>query len=634
MTTCHIFRFLFLCYTLINGQILQAERLPVRQTGSFLQSIRQEWDARRRVGNSMKKRGFRYRIIMAMVLVAMLCIAVIETVSYYVQQDEIVNNYLTTVQSKAKLQLNHFESLMQTMYMELNGINCSDALQEAITEYTTSDRSYDDELQFSRSLQELLPNMDYDCHLYLYLTDEEAMFTSRSSYSRIELNRANLFTWKNRSDNPFAPLFYMNYFTDSAEYVFGYAQAVTDSLGQEIGQIGLTIEERSLYYDTINILNHNDDGEVYYLVNERGVVCCSEEVSELDILQRELKSEKANSYAAWTMEDGSVLLLTRSANLGYAIVCRSDMSQPREALRYLLYSIVGLMAAVAGGLVLASWLITYRLYSPMEALLQTITRVQEGALEARVPMAEMYDEFEILGENFNDMLDHMDELMNNVVAERMERREAEVNALQYQIRPHFMYNTLNSIRFAATLQKNQQLAELLGNFINLLEASIQRKGAFITLADEIRLVQDFLALQSFRYMDCFTCEFDVRPSAADCYVPCLLLQPMVENAVFHGIDTTSNDNVLTIQAWIHRKQLQIRIHDNGKGFVQDDRADDKRRLTGIGLENVRQRLELYYGKEAHFSIRSAEGEGTAVRISLPVSYDPEEYMINKNGGER
>ena len=198
-----------------------------------------------------------------------------------------------------------------------------------------------------------------------------------------------------------------------------------------------------------------------------------------------------------------------------------------------------------------------------------------------------------------------------------------------------MYNTLNSIRFAATLQRNRTLADQLGAFIRLLEASIQKKGAFIALREEVALVESFVSLQKFRYSDCFTVEYQVPEETKGCYVPCLLLQPVVENAIFHGIDTRRTDNRIVLAAAVRDGRLHLSLWDNGQGMDDEtvqsllagDPAEDKRRLTGIGLRNIRERLALYYGENAQFCITSMPGEGTCAKFDLPVSHDPEEYRI-------
>ena len=246
----------------------------------------------------------------------------------------------------------------------------------------------------------------------------------------------------------------------------------------------------------------------------------------------------------------------------------------------------------------------------------------QGDMNARAPDGD--DEFGAIGGRFNQMMEEIDNLLDDLVEARLEKRQAEIEALQQQIKPHFMYNTLNTIKFAAILQGNDEIGSLLGSFIALLEASISKKGAFLPLSEEIHLVEDYASLQQYRYMDSFTVECSVSPEAASCTVPRLLLQPLVENAILHGILPRRPGNRITIDATVENRMLHILVSDNGKGMREEEcRAllendpDDNRRFTGIGMRNVRERLRLYYGDEATFSIHTAPGEGTCIMLSLP-----------------
>ena len=292
------------------------------------------------------------------------------------------------------------------------------------------------------------------------------------------------------------------------------------------------------------------------------------------------------------------------------------------------------MSAVFLILLGVAWAVSKWLYRPVEQLTAAIDKVSRGDFTTRITPSQT-DEFALLTEHFNHMVGRIDGLVQQVVHEQTEKKQAELLALQYQIRPHFMYNTLNSIRFAATLQRNRTLADQLGAFIRLLEASIQKKGAFIALREEVALVESFVSLQKFRYSDCFTVEYQVPEETKGCYVPCLLLQPVVENAIFHGIDTRRTDNRIVLAAAVRDGRLHLSLWDNGQGMDDEtvqsllagDPAEDKRRLTGIGLCNIRERLALYYGQNAQFCITSMPGEGTCAKFDLPVSHDPEEYRI-------
>ena len=165
----------------------------------------------------------------------------------------------------------------------------------------------------------------------------------------------------------------------------------------------------------------------------------------------------------------------------------------------------------------------------------TVEKVGEGDLSLRTEVTTA-DEIGTLGKEFNHMLDYIEALIAQVIEEEQQKKDAELEALQYQITPHFMYNTLNSIKFAAFLKGEKELAGLIGDFVELLQASINKKGSFLSVADEIHILKNYIHLQDFRYQGSFRVKYEISEEAYRCYIPRLILQPLVENALLHGID--------------------------------------------------------------------------------------------------
>lgn len=585
----------------------------------------------------MKKMGFRFRMMIAIMTVAAVCVCAIAVFDYVQSKQELEENYVDTLESKLTIQTNRVDSIMREIYMEVNQMGCSDEIKEYVDEYLASERTYQDGYKVSNALQSLLTFKQYDSALYLYIYDTEQMFSSIEYCAVQSLDRTNILLWRNWSDAPYTPVFYMNQIARSSEYVFGYPYSIFGDDGKLTAMLCLTVNERQIYYDVLERLNqYGQSGEDYILVNQNGLICSAADVSSIYHKVDNWDRYSAFSKIAETDDEGMLNVSVEASFPGYRILCRSDMSSLTPDLHRRMQVIIALMLGLLVVIVLAAFNLSQKLYKPVNTLVDAMEQVGNGDFDVRVPTAETGDEFQVVGEQFNLLMSRMDVLMDRLVQGRLEKKEAEINALQYQIRPHFMYNTLNSIRFAATLQRNYKLADLLGDFIELLEASIQRKGAFITLKEEIELVKHFIALQSFRYMDCFEVIYSIEPETQDCYVPCLLLQPMVENAVFHGIDTKRTDNLIEINAWIENSELRISINDNGEGFELESEEDKEahRRLSGIGMSNVEQRLKLYYGHRAFFDIKTEKGRGTTVEFTMPVSHDPEEYSIDKEGEQQ
>lgn len=580
------------------------------------------------------KFGFRFRMMMAILFVAGACVLAVTFVSYSDSKLMIEQNYIQSLDETMTLQMDTFDDTMREMYQSLQHISETQELADCIDAYLSSEQSYEDGTEVARKLSDLLTFNRRGSALYLYLPQLERIFSSEEYYAVRDNVSGQTFPWKEQTDNPFVPLYFTNRMARSSQRVFSYTQPVRKDDGEQIAFLCITIEERQLYYGLLDGLN-SEDGEKYMILSEDGMICSGADTVQIGTRINGLSEKQDKRMNAETGEDGLLYTSVEAPFSHYRMLCLSDLTVLTKDIREHVVYLLLLVVLVFMGMIFIATILSNKLYRPLRELTDAMDNVGDGDFTARVS-EQNADEFGVVLAHFNEMVSRMDGLMDQVVQERTEKREAEINALQYQIRPHFMYNTLNSIRFAATLQRNHKLAELLGDFIALLEASAQHKGAFLMLSEEIKLVQSYLSLQAFRYFDCFETEFFIAPETEGCYVPCLLLQPMVENAVFHGVDPKRNDNRLAISSWLEDNCLHIAVEDNGDGFdveqaSQPNGGEDKRRLTGIGLQNVEQRMKLYYGDAAHFIIHSEPGVGTRVEFCLPVSHDPEEYSIRKSG---
>lgn len=263
---------------------------------------------------------------------------------------------------------------------------------------------------------------------------------------------------------------------------------------------------------------------------------------------------------------------------------------------------------------------------PLQVLRSLMKRAELGDLKAYWTLNPNQDIYE-LGESYNQMLNRLEDLIKQVKIEESLKKEKEFEALQYQLNPHFLYNTLNTIKWVAKIHQTPQISEAVSALVRLLQASLGKKGDFLPLRDEIRLVHDYMAIQTFRYGDEIQLHTEIDPVASLCLVPKLILQPLVENAIIHGLDQKSGkDKQITIKAWLDRDLLICQVEDNGKGMdveliMQEsggNRDGAKEKMSGIGLRHIREKIKLYYGPDYKMLIFSKPNQGTTIRLSLPI----------------
>lgn len=243
---------------------------------------------------------------------------------------------------------------------------------------------------------------------------------------------------------------------------------------------------------------------------------------------------------------------------------------------------------------------------------------------------ESRDELGILNQAFNEICAEMREALNKVEKEQAEKRRAEIRMLQAQINPHFLFNTLDSLRFTSMMNNVPVVSDGLAALSHLLRSSILKDNSYTPLHSELQTVEDYLTLQRIRCCETIVLKTEISEEAAKASVMRLLLQPIVENAVIHGI----KENIpltIRLKAWVGEETLYISIIDDGKGFDQENAGEDgvpkSSKMSGIGLHNVKDRLYLAYKDNQSFSINSVQGQGTEVQMTMPYTEWKEESDV-------
>lgn len=268
--------------------------------------------------------------------------------------------------------------------------------------------------------------------------------------------------------------------------------------------------------------------------------------------------------------------------------------------------------------------------SPLKKMVRTMNQVHIGNLSARIDQDKnRIDEIGSLQHHFNDMVAKIEELLQVVYQEQNNKRIAEVKALEAQINPHFLYNTLDAIKWTALFQKANNAAEMARLLSRLLHISIGKGTDTVLVQEEIEHVECYLGIQNLRAAGKIEVHYDIADEVKMYRTPKVILQPIVENAILHGFADQTEGGVITIRCCEEENRLLFEITDNGHGFQQaayspvesfTDESDLPRGASflGVGLSNVSERIKLICGQEYGLRITSRPGEGTTVVITLPI----------------
>ncbi len=277
-----------------------------------------------------------------------------------------------------------------------------------------------------------------------------------------------------------------------------------------------------------------------------------------------------------------------------------------------------------------SILMAMDILNPIHRLVHSIKKVEEENIHEEV-IVDREDELGYLSKCFNKMSGEIDNLLNRVYKEQLTRREAELKALQAQINPHFLFNTLESINWMAQLNNVPEIRDMVTSLGALIEASIGKGNPMVPLSKELKYIDSYLLIMKNRYGDRLSYESDVDTSVLHYEVPKLILQPLVENAIYHGIDKTRKKGTITLTIKRQENEIYIEVMDNGKGMLPEEVEELNRRLKedhddyilgdnrkSIGLANVNGRLKLFFGDEYGLQVEGEYEKYTKMKLYIPM----------------
>ena len=285
-----------------------------------------------------------------------------------------------------------------------------------------------------------------------------------------------------------------------------------------------------------------------------------------------------------------------------------------------------LVALIIGAFILLAfmWLInTYiakNVIYPIQRLVDSMAEVQNGWLH-RVSMNVNDDEIGLLKNSYNAMLIEINQLIEELLQKEKTLRMAELDALQEQMKPHFLYNTLDMIRYMALENRTDEVYNMLETLGNFYRRFLSKGSTDLSLGEEIEIVKSYLTLQRTRFEDIFTDEYEIEEGLSSIRVPRLILQPLVENSIYHGIRPKGEHGVIRVTVKRQEDFLFLSIYDNGIGMSAHQRellfsGKDSR---SFGFQGTIERIRYYYKTEDVFEIHSTEGEYCEIILKLPLS---------------
>ena len=412
----------------------------------------------------------------------------------------------------------------------------------------------------------------------------------------------------------------------SVDDVFSVAKAIVDpKTNDNIGVILIDIKH-DIIMDSINMVSIGEKSFVYviddfdnvvyapwnkviYRINSAWINPKNEpfETKKIDGISYQFNSKKSN-YTGWR------------------VVGVFSLEEVMKNIYYITYILIFCVIISVLFIIFISLRLSYTITDPILQLKNLMGQAENGDLTVRF-VSKKNDEISQLGNNFNQMIEQIDELIKMVYLEQQSKKNAELKSLQEQIKPHFLYNTLDTISWMARDYSAEDIVKLVDALTNMFRIGLSHGKDFITVTEEIKHITNYLYIQKIRYKDKLNYEIDVDKDIMDYKLPKLILQPLVENAIYHGIKQNKKGGIIHITSHIvDENKYILSVSDNGPGIEPEKVYNLNFKLNNknlnidkqsFGLFYIQERIRLSYGQSYGISIDSEKGKGTRVSIILP-----------------
>lgn len=374
-------------------------------------------------------------------------------------------------------------------------------------------------------------------------------------------------------------------------------------------------------YNSISIIDSN--GKIVSSTDKYQIGETDTELQKItnEMFEKEITVEKMEKNAKTNM-----VLCKKIPYVDYSLCFTVDANEAIESL-YNISTLMWYIAIITGAVLLVIYILIRRTMSPLRQLGRKMSYVAKGDFNQ---YAEVTGDGEIqeLAKSYNRMLHDINHYVDSIIEIQKQKRQAEIHALQMQINPHYIYNTLTSIKWLIMQGDTVKSTKAIDAFIKLLRSTISKSDEYISVEEEIENLKNYMYINEIRYGEKIKTEFFISINEPDqLMIPKMILQPFIENAFFHGFPEGQNGEIF-VCVREKAEKLIVEIIDNGVGMderqvneLENGKSSRKsEHFTGIGINNIRDRLKLIYENQYELKIKSSLGEGTTVTVVLPIQH--------------
>ena len=592
----------------------------------------------RKIKDMLLNVSLRTRMLLSNIVVALIPFLIFSIVSGFVFLD-----HAQKTAEEHSVQLIHQVSNSMDVYVEtiekmVNYIQLELQDTPFFTMESEGASGWESETDYIRSVLENVANSHREV-AGIFIATKEDLYVS-TGMSRISRDPFQNERWyREASENPeeiqlISVVTGRNIVTNrsySIDDVFSLAKAVQDpETGEVLGVILLDIRH-DIIQSSINGVTIGEKGFVFVMDQEDNIVYTP--VNGI-VYRVNPKWVKAMEPMSVQIQGGSYQIRSElSPYTGWRTVGVFSMDEVMSSVNTIVYILFTCVIISLVLVVIVSFKFSRTLTNPIFKLKRLMKQAESGDLTVRFNF-QHNDEIGELGQSFNHMIARIDQLIQMVYVEQENKRTAEMKSLQEQIKPHFLYNTLDTISWMARDYDAEDIVRLVDALTNMFRIGLSHGKDIITVKEEITHVSNYLYIQKIRYKDKLNYVIHVDESLYAVEVPKLILQPLVENAIYHGVKAKRGGGTITITGVPEGENLVFTVQDDGAGMLQEKVEELNRRMSersvldekkSFGLFYIRERIQLCYGKGYGVHVESTLGEGTRVTITLPLYQKPKKF---------
>lgn len=583
---------------------------------------------------SFDRKSIRTRLIMAFVVTSFVPIVLVNIVSYYntsrlVRQnvEGMTNANLEQTRVSLDVWLDSYEDILFQVYTD-------DDIVALVDKINAGEDVANNRQMLRKTLRGLFYTKDYVKSISVITDSGELVFydqltasTTRTSWmDSISMSQAELYRAIS-SDNKthIIPTGDKVVFGSNSCYLFHIGHRIIDyrDVDKQCGVVLVSIDEELLE----EICSTTENGLNFIVDGEGNLISCanSEKVGQSIHPGEADEAEKRTAYQQIAMQTGLLgetelsIYSVHDEETGWEIIRATNQEELIRALRQQQQMMAFIIVLALCAVMLVMFSQVTRMTGSIKRVVETMRKAGKGNLTIRVMSDRTRPtEIEVIAEEFNSM---MDKLKKSVETQK----NAEIAALEAQINPHFLYNTLDTINWMAIDKDEYEISNMIGTLAHILRYGISDSNGVVKIKDEVEWLKQYIFLQQMKLKNSFDCHINVEPEIMGYPIHKLLLQPFIENAILHGFEGTEGPHRLEMDMGRQEKWIQIRIQDNGCGIPEETvremnegifrKTDNK---NHIGMENAITRIHMYYGENVDVKIESTIGKGTTVQILIPV----------------